>query len=119
MKVVCVVDDELSLRKGIANLLRSAGYEPVCFDSGESFLASGWKLHADCLLLDLRLRGMQGLEVQQALQQQGCPLPVICMSAHADNQAIAQSLQAGALHFVSKPFNADTLLQAIARILQD
>lgn len=119
MKVVCIVDDEPSIRKGIANLLKSEGYQPFCFDSGDSFLISSWKTQADCLLLDMRMPGLQGLDVQRALQEQGNSLPVICMSAHTDEQSIQQSLQAGAVHFLSKPFTAETLLQVIAITLKD
>jgi FixJ family two-component response regulator len=119
MKVVCIIDDEPSIRKGIANLLKSEGYQPVCFESGSSFLASPWKAQADCLLLDLRMQGMQGRDVQRALQAQGNPLPVICMSAHASEHAIQQVLRAGASHFLGKPFTAEALLQVIAMTLQD
>ena len=119
MKVVCIIDDEPSIRKGIANLLKSEGYQPVCFESGESFLISPWRPQADCLLLDMCMYGLQGLDVLRALQEQGNTLPVICMSAHTNEQSIQQSLHAGASHFLSKPFTAEALLHLIATTLKD
>lgn len=119
MKVVCIIDDEPSIRKGIANLLKSEGYRPLCFESGGSFLISPWKTQADCLLLDMRLHGLQGLDVQRALREQGNTLPVICMSGHANEQSIQQSLREGASHFLCKPFTPETLLHVIASTLKD
>lgn len=119
MKVVCIIDDEPSIRKGIANLLKSEGYQPYCFESGASFLMSPWMTHADCLLLDMRLHGLQGLDVQRALREQSNTLPVICMSAQADERTVKRSLHAGASHFLSKPFTAEVLLQVLAAVLKD
>lgn len=118
MKVVCIVDDEPSIRKSIANLLRSEGYQPICFDSGATFLSSPWKNKADCLLLDMRMYGLQGLDVQRVLQEEGNTLPVICMSAFASERSIEQSLQAGASHFLTKPFTAEALLDMIAKTVE-
>lgn len=117
MPVVCIIDDEPSIRKGIANLLKSAGYQSVCFDSGMSFLASPWKAQASCVLLDLCLNGLPGSDVQRSLKAQGSTLPVICMSAHASEHLIAQSLREGAAQFLVKPFTAEALLQALATTL--
>lgn len=117
MPVVCIIDDEPSVRKGIANLLKSAGYQSVCFESGLSFLASPWRAQASCVLLDLCLNGLQGNEVQRRLKAQGSTLPVICMSAHASEQLIAQSLSEGAAQFLVKPFTAEALLQALTTTL--
>ncbi|MDD0842719.1 response regulator [Pseudomonas sp. Gutcm_11s] len=116
MQVVCVIDDELSVRKGIANLLRSAGYQPVCFESGENFLASPWRVQAACVLLDLQMLGLQGPEVLRALNGER---PVISMSAHANEQQVAETLALGAIHFLAKPFTAEQLLQAIALSLAE
>lgn len=119
MKVVCIIDDEPSVRKGLANLLKSEGYRPFCFESGASFLTSPWKTQADCLLLDMRMHGLQGLDVQRLLQAQGSTLPIVCMSAHASQESIQRSLDTGARHFLCKPFTAETLLQVIATTLKE
>ncbi|BBP83855.1 MULTISPECIES: response regulator transcription factor [unclassified Pseudomonas] len=118
MRVVCVIDDDPSVRKGVANLLKSEGYSPVCFQSGESFLASPWKEQADCVLLDLCMPGLQGQDVQRSLNARGSRVPVICMSARASEQAISLARQQGAVGFIAKPFTAEVLLAAIGDALQ-
>lgn len=117
MRAVCVIDDDPAVRKGVANLLKSAGYHPVCFASGESFLSSPWKTQAACLVLDVCMPGMSGLDVQRQIRAEGSPLPVICMSADASEQNVAPALREGAHAFLSKPFSAERLLAAVAGAL--
>ncbi|SFA62915.1 Response regulator receiver domain-containing protein [Metapseudomonas otitidis] len=114
MKVVCVVDDEPKVRKSLDNLLRSVGLRAVCFESGEAFLASRWPEQADALLLDVRMPGLKGAEVQALLAERRCPLPVICMSAEAGAQGAESALARGAHAFLAKPFSAEALLAALA-----
>lgn len=114
MKVVCVVDDEPQVRKSLDNLLRSTGHRAVCFASGEALLASSWPERADALLLDLRMPGLQGAEVQALLAERGCRLPVICMSAEAGVQGAERVLARGAHAVLAKPFSAEALLAALA-----
>ena len=114
MHVVCVIDDDPSVRKGVANLLKSEGYQAVCFQSGDSFLASDWIGRANCVLLDLCMPGLHGHEVQRALNGLGADVPVICMSAQATEQNVALALQQGACEFLAKPFTAEALLAAVA-----
>lgn len=115
MVLVCIVDDDTSVRKSLGNLLRSAGYRSLGFACGEDFLASSAVDQAVCVLLDLRMHGMQGLEVQQHLNDAGKAIAVICMSAHNDQEAIDQALRGGAQCFLAKPFSADVLLSAISQ----
>ena len=103
------------MRKSLGNLLRSAGYRSLGFACGEDFLASSAVDQAVCVLLDLRMHGMQGLEVQQHLNDAGKTIAVICMSAHNDQEAIDQALRGGAQCFLAKPFSADVLLSAISQ----
>lgn len=119
MHVICIIDDDPSVRKAVANLLKSEGYQPVCFQSGESFLASPWKNQAACLVLDLCMADMQGHDVQRSLNALGNCVPVICMSAQASEQAIAMCLQAGAAQFIAKPFTAEVLLAALVEAVKD
>jgi len=119
MKVVCVVDDEPSVRKGIANLLKSAGYRCPCFASGQALLASPWRHRADALLLDLCMPGLHGFEVLRRLREQGVTLPAICMSAQATEQSEGEARAAGARAFLAKPFSADLLLCTLARVLEE
>lgn len=114
MKVVCVVDDEPQVRKSLANLLRSAGYQAVCFASGEGFLASEWCSRAMALVLDLHMPGLQGSDVQCRLKEAGLSLPVICMSADNSREVAQQALQDGAQAFLGKPFSAEALLTLLA-----
>lgn len=115
MVLVCIVDDDDSIRKSLGNLLKSMGYASVGFASGEAFLASAVIDQASCVLLDLYMHGMQGLEVQQCLNESGKAIAVICMSAHNDEDSIARAMAAGARCFLRKPFSEDILLSAITQ----
>lgn len=117
MTQICIVDDDPSVRKSLANLLKSAGYSTLSFASGEAFLASTAPDVASCVLLDLRMDGMQGLEVQRELQQAGKPIGVICMSAHNDEASVQAALLAGAGCFLRKPFAEDVLMNAITQLI--
>lgn len=110
---ICIVDDDASVRKSLANLLKSAGYATQAFASGEAFLASSAAEVAGCVLLDLRMDGMNGLEVQRLLRAAGKGVAVICMSAHFDDDDIAAALSDGAVCFLHKPFSEQVLLKAI------
>ncbi|WP_397453340.1 response regulator transcription factor [Pseudomonas sp. NA-150] len=117
MITVCVVDDDFSVRKSLSNLLKSAGYRAVSFASGEEFLSSTAVDESACVLLDLKMIGMQGLEVQHRLHEAGKSLGVICMSAHDDDDSVQRALAAGAVRFLRKPFSEDVLLASIMAVL--
>jgi len=114
---VCIVDDDASVRKSLANLLRSAGFGTVQFASGEELLASEHAPMAGCVLLDLKMPGLTGLEVQRELAQRGWRLPVICMSAHWDDLAVQMSLRLGARACLGKPFSEEALLKVVEEAL--
>lgn len=118
MILVCVVDDDYSVRKSLVNLLKSAGYRTVSFASGEEFLSSSAVDEAACVLLDLRMPGMQGLEVQQRLNSTGKATGVICMSAHDDPDSVERAMAAGAVCFLRKPFSEDLFLASIMQVLE-
>ena len=88
--VVCIVDDDASVRKSLANLLRSAGYRSRVFVSGEEFLALEHFDDIGCLLLDLKMNGLSGIDVLRALSLKDRKFPVICMSAHWDEATLAE-----------------------------
>ncbi|OUM73425.1 two-component system response regulator [Pseudomonas caspiana] len=115
---MCVVDDDASVRNGLGNLLKSLGYSSVGFASGEEFLASSATEEADCVLLDLMMKGMQGLEVLQHLKAAGNRVAVFCMSAQDDEGTIRRTLEAGALGFLRKPFSEEALLDSIKQALE-
>lgn len=118
MTTLCVVDDDLSVRKSLVNLLKSAGYRALSFDSGEALLADPELDGLACVVLDLRMKGMHGLEVLRALSLAGNRAIVICMSAHWDSSAMAEAIGHGASACLHKPFTDETLLSAIDDALQ-
>ena len=114
---IAVVDDDESVRQGLANLISSVGYEAELYASAEEFLASPEAGGAACLVLDLRMPGMSGLELQRRLATRGGGPPVIIITAHGDDEARAEALAAGAVAFLKKPFKEETILGAISSAL--
>jgi FixJ family two-component response regulator len=110
---ISVVDDDASVREALANLSGSVGFEVELYASAEEFLASTDVSMAACLVLDLRMPGMGGLELLRRLTAEGHEPPVIVITAHGDDEARAESLAAGAVAFLNKPFKEETLLSAI------
>ncbi|WP_144114036.1 response regulator transcription factor [Paraburkholderia sp. BCC1886] len=113
MSFVCIVDDDASVRSGVGNLLKAVGYAIVTFSSGEEFLASPVVDEALCVLLDVRMQGMQGLEVQRQLNAGHKDIPVVFMSAHGDEGTVERAMQHGAVGFLRKPFEEELLLDSI------
>jgi FixJ family two-component response regulator len=111
---VVVIDDDESVRKALRRLLRSAGMAVTTYASAEEFLAAGDSA-ADCLLLDVRLPGMSGLDLQRLLAESGRDLAVVVMTAHEDQNVRRTALAAGAVDFILKPFDRDRLLDAVGR----
>jgi FixJ family two-component response regulator len=113
MVLICVVDDDVSMRSSLGNLLKSLGCHSIGFASGEAFLASAEAAQASCVLLDLRMQGMQGLDVLQHLRASDSHLAVVCMSAHGDQEIVSRVMAAGALAFLAKPFCEEQLIDAL------
>jgi len=116
---VGIVDDDESVRDAISSLLRSAGYKTAGFASAEAFLQARSCAEPDCLVLDVRMPGLSGLELQRELHDLKSPIPVIFITAHNDDQVRATALQQGAAAFLGKPFNDDALLGAIDSAIED
>lgn len=112
---VAVVDDDPSLREALRALLRSAGFTVELFSSAEEFLRSGQRSGFASLVLDVRMSGMSGVELQEHLAASGSTVPIVFMTAHADASVRARALAAGAVDFLEKPFTDDELLDAIGR----
>lgn len=108
--MICVVDDDESVRIAIVRLLKSVGEDSRSFASGEAFLAADIARSTRLLIIDVRMKGASGLEVQAALLRQGLRIPLVFISAHADAALRDAALAAGAVGFLSKPFSADALL---------
>lgn len=111
--IVFVVDDEPSVRKALARLLNAAGYTAETFASGAEFLTRRPYPGVGCIILDLRLPGASGLDLQQRLGAASCVLPVIFVSGHGDIPASVRAIKAGALDFLQKPFTDTQLLTAV------
>ena len=118
--VVAVVDDQSALREATENLLKSAGLKAVSFASAEDFLQAAPLDGAGCLILDVRLPGMSGLELQQHLAADGIHVPIVFITAQedGDGRMRAQALRSGALAFLRKPFNDEDLLNAVRSALE-
>lgn len=110
---VYVVDDDDAIRRSLSFLLRTCGHRVDLFGQGEEFLKAAPKLAPGCVLLDVRLTGMDGLEVQKAMADHGVSLPVIIMTGHGDIALAVRAMKAGAIDFIEKPFEKETLLAAL------
>jgi FixJ family two-component response regulator len=116
--VVHIVDDDAAVRHSLALLLKLEGIPTREFESAEPFLAAVDPAWAGCLLLDLRMPGMSGLELQGALRERGIELPIIVITAHGDVAAARTAFRAGAVDFLEKPVDDVALLAAIATALE-
>jgi DNA-binding NtrC family response regulator len=113
--LVYVVDDDVSVREGVASLIRSAGLEAKAFASGQEFLALQRPEIPSCLVLDVQLPGLSGLDVQHELVRSGANLPIIFLTGYGDIPMTVRAIQAGAADFLTKPFEEEELLSAIRR----
>src|SRR5216683_4830559 len=113
--VVYVVDDDASVREGVASLIRSVGLEAKALASGQEFLALQRPEIPSCLVLDVQLPGLSGLDVQQELVRSGANLPIIFLTGNGDIPMTVRAIQAGAADFLTKPFEKEELLSAIRR----
>lgn len=115
--VVVGVDDDVRVRDSIARLAKSAGYAADMFSSAEAVLESGALERADCLITDVRMPGMNGLELQRRAKAESPKLPVILISGHVDEEVRLRALREGAVAFLYKPFDGEELLRVIQKAL--
>jgi FixJ family two-component response regulator len=111
--LISIVDDDDSLRNSLNNLIRSVGFGVQGFSSAEAFLNSSELHDTACLILDVRMPGMSGLELQRQLAVTHCRIPIILITSHGDDGARGRALEAGAIDFLYKPFREEALLNAI------
>lgn len=116
--LVAIVDDDDSMRNALAGLLKAVGMPARTFASAEEFLKSGLQHKAACLIADIRLQGMSGLELQTKLSDEHCRIAIVFITAHGNAEMRTQALRAGALEFLSKPFDNKTLLDCIRVALE-
>ncbi len=112
-RAVAVVDDDGSVRTALLGLLKSAGIPARAYSSAEEFLRSRVEPETSCLVVDLRMPGMSGLELQAHLGARSAGIPVIFITAHGDAEARARAMRAGAIRFLQKPFDDEELLEGI------
>lgn len=112
-RVVYLVDDDEAIRRSAGFMLKTSGYQVKAFTSGVELLKEAKELSPGCILLDVRMPEMDGLQVQKALQERGVGFPVIVMTGHGDVGVAVQAMKAGAVDFIEKPFEKTVLLSAI------
>jgi FixJ family two-component response regulator len=115
--LITVVDDDAAIREAVQSLLRSVGLRAEGFASAPECLQSGQLQDTVCLIVDVRMPGMSGLELQQRLTTAQCPLPILFITAHGDAATRARALSAGAVGFLDKPFSEEGLLRAVQAAL--
>jgi len=112
-RIIHLVDDDEAIRRSAGFMLKTSGYKVNSYTSGVELLKEAKELQPGCILLDVRMPDMDGLQVQQALQERGIGYPVIVMTGHGDVNVAVQAMKAGAVDFIEKPFEKAVLLSAI------
>jgi FixJ family two-component response regulator len=118
IKLIAIVDDDESMRSALHGMLKAVGLPALAFASAEEFLTSGQQHHTKCLIADIRMPGISGLELQAKLNAQHCRIPTIFITAHSDAQMRMQALRAGAVEFLAKPFDDEALLETVRAALE-
>ena len=117
-KLVAIIDDDDLMRSALQGLLKSVGLPAQTFASSEEFLQSGRQRETACLIADIRMPGMSGLELQAKLNADHCRIPTIFITAHGDEKMRMQALRAGAVEFMAKPFDDEALLDSVRAALE-
>ena len=115
---VAIVDDEAPMRDALLDLLDEAGFAACAFASGEEFLASGRQYECSCVITDMRMPGMSGLDLQCRLKAERLRIPIIFITAHSDEGMRTQALCSGAVKFLAKPFDDQVLLDTVRAALE-
>jgi FixJ family two-component response regulator len=117
-QLIAIVDDDESVRSAIHGVLKSVGLKTRSFVSAEEFLASGQHSETACLITDIRMPGMSGLELQARLAEQDCRIPIIFITSYGDTRTRTQAMRAGAVGFLGKPFDDKVLLESVRSALE-
>jgi len=118
-RIVAIVDDDESVRIALQGMIKSVGLPAQAFASAEDFLNSGLLHQTACLIADIRMPGMSGLDLQAKLNAEHCRIPTIFITAHGDAKMRLQALRAGAVEFLAKPFDDEVLLENVRAALED
>ena len=117
-KLVAILDDDDSVRTALQGLLKAVDLPAQAFATAEEFLQSGQQHQIACLIADIRMPGMSGLELQAKLKAERCRIPIIFITAHGDAKMRMQALRAGAVEFLEKPFDDQVLLESVRAALE-
>jgi FixJ family two-component response regulator len=117
LQVICIIEDDESVRRALRRLIRSMGLEVEAFATAEEFLESIKQTLPCCLILDVNLPGLNGFELQQRLQAEGHNIPFVIITAYAEERVREQAFKAGAIAFLAKPFEERMLLQAVSLVV--
>jgi len=117
-KTIAIVDDDESVRIALAGLMKAVGLSVKTYGSAQEFLNSGEQYRVSCLIADIRMPNISGLELQAKLNAEGCTIPTIFITAHGDAKMRMQALRAGAVEFLSKPFSNSALLESVQAALE-
>jgi FixJ family two-component response regulator len=116
---IAIVDDDQSVQSALQDLIESEGLSTLCFGSAEEFLDSGAQNEAGCLIADIRMPGMSGIELQGKLKADRCRIPIIFITAHGDAKMRIQAMRDGAVEFLTKPFDNAVLLETVHAAVED
>ena len=116
--LISIIDDDASVRSAVSRLVRATGYVAHAFSSAADFLNSQHLGETSCVIADVQMPGMSGIELQNLLRSRGHPVPMIFITAFPDENARLQAVQAGAVAFLSKPFDSTTLVDSIESALR-
>jgi FixJ family two-component response regulator len=117
-RIIAIVDDDESVRFALKGMMKSVGLPAQAFASAEDFLNSGLLRQTACLIADIRMPGMSGLDLQNKLNSEHCRIPTIFITAHGDAKMRLQALRAGAVEFLAKPFDDEVLLENVRAALE-
>jgi FixJ family two-component response regulator len=118
-RLIAIVDDDQSVQCALQDLIESGGLSTLCFGSAEQFLDSEARYKAACLIADVRMPGMSGLELQAKLKAERCRIPIIFITAHGDAKMRIQAMRDGAVEFLTKPFDNAVLLETVHAAVED
>jgi FixJ family two-component response regulator len=118
-RLIAIVDDDNSVQSALQDLIESEGLSALCFGSAEQFLDSGAQHKAACLIADIRMPGISGLELQAKLKVDRCRIPIVFITAHGDAKMRIQAMRDGAVEFLTKPFDNAVLLETVHAAVED
>src|ERR1700730_17040174 len=116
-KLIAIIDDDEAMQDSLRDLMEAAGLVANCFASAEEFLASELRAQAACLIVDIRMRKMSRLQLQAKLNEEGCNIPIIFITAHGDARMRIRAMREGAVEFLAKPFDHHLLLKRVRAAL--